>query len=242
MDAGAGMSRRTKILIALAVGLGILLIGVAVSVRRGDATRDGIAADLESDPTSRQWVAALRTYYPREYSDLVDRVSAASLAGADARNRAEQSFIDDFLARKIDAIAAAPDAQLLEIASAKAETLRRDHECNPTAVIDADTWTAPEIARSRVTALEIAAAHAGETSGRRPRRRPGPADYEALYARMEARDPELMRAMPNGASSSETPERQCRYDLLMDQAMTELPPAVGAVIVVAVLRPPEASR
>jgi hypothetical protein len=236
MEAGAGMSRRTKILIALAVGLAILLIGLAVSVRLGDATRDGIAAELDSDPTSREWVAALRTYYPGEYSDLVDRVGAASLTGSDAGIRARQSFIDDFLARKIDAIVSVPDAQLLEIASARAEATRRDRNCNPRDVAHADRWTAPAIAQGRETALEIAAAHAGETSGRRPRRPWGPADYEALRARMEAMDPELLRAMPEGPSSSDTPERQCRYDLLQYRALRELPPALGAVIMAEFLR------
>ncbi|HEV7661776.1 MAG TPA: hypothetical protein VGO55_18190 [Allosphingosinicella sp.] len=236
MEAGAGMSRRTKILIALAVGLAILLIGVAVSVRLGDTTRDEIAAKLETDPTSREWVAALRTYYPNEYRDLIDRVGAASLAGLDARLRAQQSFMDDFLARRIDAIVSVPDAQLLEIASAKAEALRRDRDCNPTAVTPGDRWTAPAIAQSRVTALEIAAAHAGEASGRRPRRRWSPADYEALRARMEAADPELTRA------TLATPELECRYDLLKYQAMTELPPALGAVIVAEFIRVVDAAR
>jgi hypothetical protein len=246
MDAGAGMSRRTRILIALAAGLGIvLLIGLALSLRgegRRHATQDEIAAIFGSDPKRRPWAVPLRTYYPREYRNMLDRVGAASVAGgADAASRAEESFIEDFLARKIDAIASAPDAQLLEIASAKAEMFRRDRDCNPTDVPYVDRWTAPVMAHNRVTALEIAAAHAGETSGRRPRRRASPADYEALRARMEARDPELMRAIPNEPSSSDTRE-QCRYSLLMYQAMAELPPPVGPVIVVEFIRPPEASR
>lgn len=184
----------------------------------------------------RPWVVPLRTYYPSEYSDLVDRVGAASLAGeANAGNRAEESFIDDFLARKIDAIVSAPDAQLLEIVSAMAETLRTDRDCNP-GVTDADTWTVQLTGRSRVVGLEIAAAHASETSGRRPRRRAGPADFEALRAWMEAMDPELARA------TLATPELQCRHDLLIFRAMAELPPPVGPVIVADYVRHREAPR
>lgn len=233
----SGEASPALIWIAMVVTTIVLIVVAVIALRPAPPSpQQSVAAVLENDPTSRQWVAALRKYYPREYRDLIDRVGAASVAGVDARIRAQMSFIDDFLARKIDAIVSVPDAQLLEIASAKAETLRRDRDCNPTGVTDADPWTAPAIAQSRVMALEIAAAHAGETSGRRPRRRWGPADYEALRARMEARDPELMRAMPNGPSPRETPELQCRYDLLQYRPITELPPAVGAVIMAEFLR------
>lgn len=241
------MNRRRLALIALAAGLGILiLIGAVALWTRGDSgmAQSRIAAMLERSPGDRLWATALRTHYPAEYRTMLDRMAAARRSGGWAAvSREAETFLDRFVVRKVNAIASAPDGQLRALASAFADAMRvlGEHDARVCARLfmtgaPGQVPAAAAPALGRASAMMIATARAGETRGRRPRPRATEAEFASWIGRVGTIDREVRTMLENGSMERASPERQCGATRILFQAAADLPPALGATIMADILR------
>lgn len=216
----------------------ILIVAAAIALRPAPPPPEqSVAAILENDRDTRAWIIAMRTHYPDQYRTMLARLAPIHAGqGRSAVRLGALHFVQAHMATKLDAIASAPDRyleRLLEIDLARIRAFR-DEDVRLCAMFATGARGRPpaspaEMQRlSRAFALTIAAARAGEISGRRPRGPPSQADQDALGERAIAIEPSLAWLIRAGSRRPATPDQQCRSGLAIQQALTELPPGVGA--------------
>lgn len=231
---------------AILAGLALAVAGCGPQTPQGPPTTPPeVAAELESKPSTREWASALRTHFPGDYRSLLDRLAAAGREGGRERlARAAAIFIQDFIARKAEAMASAPDAQLDALADAWLATMRDIHSRNDPLCsmilanhidfsrLRTDASPSPS---HRQTALMILAAHAGEAGQGRRRGLPAQAELDAWIERARAIDPQVPAMLEEGAMERQTPRQRCGLLVTLLQAATELPAPVTANIVAGML-------
>jgi hypothetical protein len=229
------------------VGL-VVLAGVALLLMRPSrlTTPEGVAEAYDRNPAMRETLAAMRRHYPAEHRAMLDRVAAAAREGGrDAASRAGYLFLETLLVAKGNAIASAPDRQLVRLAELQAEMalLLRDQDvalCARFAVSDLghQARLSPDLERliGRVSAAQIEAARLGETGGRRPRPPLSEADGAALMAQVRSVDGAVATMMEDGSVERAAPARQCHAGVVIAQAVSDLPPAISANVMAALIR------
>ena len=230
----------------IGLGLTIVVIGGLLNGRPASDTAQEVAAEIEQDPDIRESMSALRTHYPSDYQEMLDRLAAAGRArGQEAAGREAFFFMRGFMTAKADAIASAPDAHLDRVADTYLALVRllRDQDVRLCAQFVTSGFTPgtppPRAAMTllnRAAAQQILAAHAGETGGRRPRGPLSPPDMTAWFERIEALDPSAAALIENGSLDRATPAQQCGAGIALHQAVTDLPPAAAANVMANLIR------
>ena len=117
------------------VGFAIFCFALALAVSRprdpAPAPPIDVLAALEQDPDMRELFLALRTEYPADYRALRTTLAAAARQrGTAGAVRDGFLFLQRFAAAKRDAMASAPEAQLVALAEAYLALARllRDHD------------------------------------------------------------------------------------------------------------------
>jgi hypothetical protein len=244
-----GPSRsRSSLRIGAFVVLGlVVLAGLALLLMRPSrlTTPEGVAEAYDRNPAMRETLAALRIHYPAEHRIMMARVAAAARdGGRSAAMRAGGVFLQNLLVAKGNAIASAPDRLLVRLAELQAELAQmlRDQDvalCARYAVsnLGYQTQLSPDLERlaGRLAAAQIEAARLGETGGRRPRPPLSEADGAALMAQVRSVDGAVATMLEDGSVQSAAPARQCHAGVVLYQAISDLPPAISANVMAALI-------
>lgn len=246
----ATLRRFLRSLGGMALALGIVACAgptVVAAQARQTLTVERVDQLLMGSPELSQAFNALRTYYPTEYRAILQRFVALLRSGASLAATQQSSFgeMRSFMASRMDALAAAPDADLASLANAYrdlAETLGRvDVQlCAQWATTGFRPGSQPPPAvlqgLGRISALQITAAHRGEAGGGASRPPPDPATRQALFARLQAIDPASAGLIATGGVMNATPEQQCQTGRVLYGAVAELPAPQAAAVTVFLLQ------
>lgn len=240
------LSNRATLALVLTFAAGLAAFILVPPLLETGSGPEDIAEALDGNPDIRQTVAALRADYPGDYRALLELLAQRSRAGGDqeALDREAAAFMRRFMAGKAGAVAAAPDAQLRDVAIAYAELIRVLRERDPDLCARFVAGGMPEGARpprvamvrlDRISALRIRAARAGEDGGGPPRAGPSREESRALSERMARIDPASAELLGAGAIAAAPPLRQCQAGLVLYQAAAALPAAQSANVVAGLL-------
>jgi hypothetical protein len=248
VDEDSPWRTRSYLWIGAFVALGLaVLAGLALLLTRPSrlATPEGVAEAYEQNSAMRETLAALRVHYPAEHRAMLARVAAAVReSGPRAGSRAGYLFLQNLLVAKGNAIASAPDRQLVRLAGLQAELAQslRDRDvalCARFAVSDLGQQArlSPDLERllGRLSAAQIMAARLGETSGRRPRPPLSEADGGALLAQIRSVDSGAARMIEDGSIARASPAQQCHAGVILYRAIADLPPAISANVMAALI-------
>jgi hypothetical protein len=226
----------------------VVLAGLALLSMRPSrlATPQGVAEAYDQSPAMRETMAALRTHYPAEHRAMLARVAATVREkGPRAASYAGYLFLQNLLVAKGEAIASAPDRQLVRLAGLQAELARllRDRDVALCArftvsVLGYQANLGPDLERvlGRLVAAQIEAARLGETGGRPPRPPLSEADGAALVAQVRSMDGGVAAMMEDGSIQRAAPARQCHAGVVLYRALADLPPAISANLMAALVR------
>jgi hypothetical protein len=210
-------------------------------------TADELGAQIERDgPNGVIWVA-MRENYPTDYRAFLDRAAQAINVGdQEGADRTTQAFMVSFLRTKVDRLTSAPSAQLHMIAQEYSALMHAFRTASiglcaqylGTRVSPADR-PGDEVLRhlGRLYALQIAATHAGETSGSPPRTNLTEQDRSAWFAAMRAIDPAVPPLVEDPSRFDEASvEGQCNAGVTMYDAAAGLPLEPSANVTAHLLR------
>ena len=165
---------------------------------------------------------------------------AGGSAPPNALFHAVQSFID----AKTEAVASAPEADLVEMAAANLaafETMQRTDVaiCAQFFISGIRPGQVPPAAIAhaldRSAALHLRAARHGEEGGAEPRPPIGEAERALWVERMRAIDPEAAALVLSGVETAPA-EAQCRAAVTLYRAAAELPPKLSARVTADLVR------
>lgn len=229
--------------------LGIFITFVVLSVvmgRSGPPSRASIASQLEDNRQIELTIAALKTHYPSDYEQLLDRLSAAAASGGlAAADRESAIFMRGFMTSKADSIANASDVELRRIAEADLETTRllQQHDIGLCAAFTMDGLPpgshppdAVYAQLDRAASLRIRAARSGENVPPRARPRLSPDDARAWLARMDAMDPASAALIRAGGLERAAPAQQCPAGILIYRSALDLPAELSARVTANLIR------
>jgi hypothetical protein len=210
-------------------------------------TAERVQAELEKNPAMAETFIALRENYPADARAFMEQAAVDAnrddIAGA---NRNAFLFMRRFMQSKAGAIVAAPADHLRRIArefSAMLHVLKNDAPALCAQFVmdgyhpgDNPPPNAAEH-MGRLTALEIRAAHAGESAGRVARGPVSDRDGVAFVAALRANDPSVAPLLGDQAAlRAAPPDRQCALGVAIYDAAAELPEETSANIVAQILR------
>ena len=196
---------------------------------------------LESRPLQLRMVRAFRTHYPNDYWALLERTARAGPSvPPDALFEGFRSFIDS----KAEAVASAPEADLLALAAANLstfETMQRDDValCGQVFVSGLRPGQIPPAAIAheidRAAALQFQAARRGEDGGAAPRPPISEAERAIWIERMRLIDADAAALVLSGVETAPA-EAQCRAAITLYRAAAELPPELAARVTADLVR------
>lgn len=218
----------------------------------GSAGPRDVVARVESMPETAELVTAFRTEYPVDYRQFSVVLAVASRRGGDeAAAHDGFLFLRRFMAAKEDAVANAPEAQLVSLAEAYLALARllRAEDVGACAQLAATGFrpgqrVSPAVVAvlSRLGALQIRAARAGENGLGEARGPLSGADTGAWVRRMWAIDPAAAALVRSASLATASPARQCDAGVVAYQAAAELPDAVAANVMAELIRPAPAAH
>ena len=250
-------SRKVKIVLAAVVGFVLLLIAGVYALARLDPgllqramsprmTGEDVAAEIHRNPLLRSAYAEFRANYPREYRAFMDRLAVvANTEGRAAADRESHDLMRAFITAKIEAIASAPDEDLMSVARAEASVLDALSEtdtalCGQYAIagFSYGVRLPPAVMAELVelTRLTIRAAHWGESRRRVVRGPLSREDAAAWFAGIEEIDAGLASKISDGSITRSPPQEQCAAGVALYRAVTALPDQVGARVMAHLLR------
>jgi hypothetical protein len=209
-------------------------------------TPERIGAELLSDPASRDLFTLIRAAYPREYRQLLERLSEIRPVGDKAEEaRQIAAFANRLMIDHFDGLARAPDDQLHALARDNAILARA---LRATDVELCARWfsegflpddrVAPEVSRIRtgITMKTIEAMRVGETQPREARRGPRESDSKQFQNGLRARSPEVLALFSEDRIDQAPPDRRCEAAVITYETIASLPPDAAAYIIVQFLR------
>lgn len=206
-----------------------------------------VGAAIEAIPQGRETFVAFREYYPDAYRQFLERMAQGINGGgtsADVEREAFQ-FMRAFISSKAEAIASAPEQDLIQLSNAYLELARalQGYSVPLCAQFGATGFSpgvrfSPEILTilNRINLLQIAAAGHADRGQRVARTPNDQADREAFIERLWAIDPTSGQILTSGGLAAAPPEQQCRVTVAIYQAVHDLPPARSAAMSANLLR------
>lgn len=227
---------------------GVAQRGAAVpaSVRAG-ITFERVDQMLRTMPQGSLTFTALRTNYPAEYRALIQHFVTIVRSGASMTAAQQSSFagMRAFMASKVGALSAAPEADLVALAAAYDELSELLANSN---VALCAQWTTTGFGPAsrppmevlakldRINAVQILAMHHGEAPGAVARPPVGEEDRQALMEGVQAIDPAAALLLGSGALPTATPAQQCQAGRALYRAVAAMPPARAAAVTAFMLQ------
>jgi len=242
-------SKLTRYLVGIGAAILFALIGKPLiqTFFHPRWTAERVGAELERDPQMGDVYVALRENYPADSRRLLEQAAAdANANDMAAADRNAFLFMRRFTQGKSAAITAAPADLLHRIAqeySALFHVLRNSDPalCGRFVTEGFRPGDQPPAYAlehvGRLAALQIRAAHAGESSGRVARGELSDRDGAAFGEAVRANDPAAARLIADPAAlRAATPERQCDAGTAIYDAAAELPRETSGNVVAQLLR------
>lgn len=240
--------RRAPMIIGLVAGgfVLILLMIAVIYLARGPSMTEQLEAELASEPAIAGFIGELKTSYPGDYREMIDRVAEAHRTGGrQASSREAFFFMRGFMTSRVDHIASAPDRDLVQVAGAYVRVVEalRDSDvplCAQFVMLGFSPGARPPRTvveqLNNASVLQIRAAKAGERSGRQPRRELALVDTQAWFAEIRRLDAGAAAAIEDGSLGGRTPAEQCQAGLALYRGVTALPAPRAANVIAQLIR------
>lgn len=238
-----GATRRALALLAFFVIFGVTAIvivwGFMMPEPEPPRAQPGVQQGPRGRLEAREALATLQTSFPDEHREFLSRYGEGGASSTEALDH-----IRGFLTDQRAVLAAAPDAELVEVARAQAEAMRALRTSDLVAcarVVDRGfggvEYYAPEVIAGvdRAAAIELRALRRGLDSPVPDR---GPLTREVAQAfleRMEAISPRLVRLPTDRQDLLSGPDK-CDLVTAMYQAIGEMPPPQAATYMAMLIR------